>query len=153
MRLLASLRFFSRFFPCFCVLSRVFPFFPDWYIGSVETSRCALFFALQVNIDERELGKTLNFSFKEIVSARSGVMSFPRVASKWFSKLFLVVLKLLVYSESSLLTMTFLSLYGLVHGVACVPRKRVSALKSLLRYGVQVLQHGLESPIQGSAKS
>ncbi|MGA3291021.1 MAG: hypothetical protein ABSD42_12375 [Candidatus Bathyarchaeia archaeon] len=46
--------------------------------------------------------------------------------------------------------MTFLSLYGLIHGVACVPGSRVSAVKSLLHYGVEVLQHGLGSPIQAA---
>ena len=44
--------------------------------------------------------------------------------------------------------MTFLSLYGLIQGVARVPGSGVSAVKSLLRYGVDVLQHGLDSSIQ-----
>jgi hypothetical protein len=60
-----------------------------------------------------------------------------------FSKLFLLILKLAVYSKSSFLTMTALSLYGLISGVAFVPRKRASAVKSLLRYGVAVLHHAL----------
>jgi hypothetical protein len=41
------------------------------------------------------------------------------------------------------LTMTFLSLYGFVEGIAKVPTKRASAAKSLLHYGVSVLHHGL----------
>jgi hypothetical protein len=59
------------------------------------------------------------------------------------SKLPLFVLKLTVYSKSSVLTMTFLSLYGLIHGIARVPINRLSAVKSLLNYGVEVLQKGL----------
>jgi hypothetical protein len=39
--------------------------------------------------------------------------------------------------------MTFLCVYGLIHGIARVPKNRVSALKSLLNYGVEVLKHGL----------
>ncbi len=79
--------------------------------------------------------------------ARSGMMSFLRKSRSGVSKLSLFVLMLVVYSKSRFLTMTFLSLYGLIHGVACVPGSRVSAVKSLLRYGVEVLQHGLGSPI------
>ena len=78
------------------------------------------------------------------------MMSFPEVSSSGVSKLSLFVLTLVVYSKSSFLTMTFLSLYGLIHGVACVPRNRVSAVKSLLHYGVDVLQNGLGSPIQAA---
>jgi hypothetical protein len=63
------------------------------------------------------------------------------------SRLPLFVLKLSVYSKSSFLTMTFLSLYGLIHGVACVPINRVNAVKSLLHYGVRVFQNGLGTPI------
>ena len=62
----------------------------------------------------------------------------------------LFVLKLSVYSKSSFLTMTFLSLYGLIHGVACVPINRVNAVKSLLHYGVEVFQHGLGTPIKAT---
>jgi hypothetical protein len=69
-------------------------------------------------------------------------MSSPRL-SNVFSGLFLSALMLLVYSKSSFLIMTFLSLYGLVHGVAFVPRNRVSGFKSLLRYGFTVLHIGL----------
>jgi recombinational DNA repair protein (RecF pathway) len=76
------------------------------------------------------------------------MMVFPRMSDEAFSKLFLFILRLVVYSKSSLLTMTFLSLYGLIHGVARVPRKRASAVKSLLRYGVNVIQHGLGSSTQ-----
>lgn len=59
------------------------------------------------------------------------------------SKLPLFVLKLTIYSKSSVLTMTFLSLYGLIHGIARVPINRLSAVKSLLNYGVEVFQKGL----------
>ena len=61
------------------------------------------------------------------------------------AKVFLFVLMLAVYSNSLFLTMTLLSLYGLIHGVACVPGSRVSAVKSLLRYGVDVFQQGVGS--------
>jgi hypothetical protein len=77
-------------------------------------------------------------------------MSFPEASSCGVSRLSLFVLMLVVYSKSGFLTMTFLSLYGLIHGVACVPGSRVSAVKSLLHYGVEVLQHGLDSPIQAA---
>ncbi len=62
-------------------------------------------------------------------------------------KLPLFVLKLVVYSESSVLTMTFLSLYGLIHGVACVPKNRIAAMKSLFHYGIRVIRHGLGTSI------
>ena len=55
----------------------------------------------------------------------------------------LFVLKLAVYSKSSVLTMTFLSLFGLIQGIARVPINRLSAVKSLLHYGVEVSQKGL----------
>jgi hypothetical protein len=71
-----------------------------------------------------------------------------RKSKSLVSKLLLFVLKLSVYSKSSFLTMTFLSLYGLIHGVAYVPTNRANALKSLLHYGVKVFQHGLGTPIQ-----
>jgi hypothetical protein len=58
-------------------------------------------------------------------------------------KIPLIILHLLVYSNSSVLAMAFLALYGFVEGVARVPKKRVSAARSLLHYGVEVLQHGL----------
>lgn len=60
----------------------------------------------------------------------------------------LFALKILVYSKSPLMTMIFLSLYGLTHGIARVPRNRISAVKSLLHYSVDVLQRGLGTPIQ-----
>jgi len=78
------------------------------------------------------------------------MMSFLWTSSSWVSRLSLFVLMLVVYSKSRFLIMTFLSLYGLIHGVACVPGSRVSAVKSLLRYGVDVLQQGLGSPIQAA---
>jgi len=78
------------------------------------------------------------------------MMSFLWTSSSWVSRLSLFVLMLVVYSKSRFLIMTFLSLYGLIHGVACVPGSRVSAVKSLLHYGVEVLQHGLGSPIQAA---
>jgi len=61
------------------------------------------------------------------------------MANSGFSKLFLFALMLAVYSKSSFLTMTLLSLYGLVHGVASVPKKRTSAIKSLIRYGARII--------------
>jgi len=70
-------------------------------------------------------------------------MVFPKKSDGAFSKLFLLILRLTVYSKSSFLTMTALSLYGLIRGIACVPRKRASAVKSLIHYGVKVLQNGL----------
>ncbi len=72
--------------------------------------------------------------------------------SQWMNnralELPLLVLRILVYSKSSLMTMIFLSLYGLNQGVARVPRNRISAVKSLLHYGVDVLQRGLGTSIQ-----
>ena len=67
------------------------------------------------------------------------------MANSGFSKLFLFALMLAVYSKSSLLTMALLSLYGLVHGVASVPEKRASAMKSLIRYGAKILLQKLGS--------
>jgi hypothetical protein len=75
------------------------------------------------------------------------------MANGWLLKPYLFILKLLVYSQSSFLTVVFLSLYGLVLGVACVPRKRLSAIKSLLHYGVDVLQRGLGASLHGSVDS
>ncbi len=75
---------------------------------------------------------------------------FPKKSDDAFSKLFLLILRLTVYSKSTFLTMTALSLYGLIGGVACVPRKRLSAVKSLLLYGVAVFQHALGAQTQGS---
>jgi hypothetical protein len=43
--------------------------------------------------------------------------------------------------------MLLLSLIGLIHGIASVPKNRVNAVKSLLHYGVEVFQHGLGTPI------
>ena len=80
------------------------------------------------------------------------MMSFSQVTGGGVSKLSLFMLRLVVYSKSRFLIMTFLSLYGLIHGVACVPKNRLSAVKSLLRYGADVFQHGLHTPIQ-AAKS
>ena len=67
----------------------------------------------------------------------------PKQRNSAFLVLPLFILRLLVYSNSMTLTMTFLSLYGYIEGIAKVPRKRVSAVKSLLHYGASVLQHGL----------
>ena len=78
-------------------------------------------------------------------------MKSLRTSSSGVSNLSLFVLMLAVYSGSTFLTMTFLSLYGLIHGVANVPGRRVSAVKSLLRYGVEVLQNGLDSPIKAAS--
>ena len=59
------------------------------------------------------------------------------------SRVFFFFLKLAVFSDSSFLTMTMLSLYGFICGVAHVPKKRTSAAKSLLHYGVSVIQKKL----------
>lgn len=80
-------------------------------------------------------------------------MVFPRKSENAFSKVFLAVLKLAVYSNSAFLTMTLLSLYGLINGVAYVPRKRLSAVKSILHYGVNVLHHGLNETTRIAASS
>jgi hypothetical protein len=77
-------------------------------------------------------------------------MNFKKTSQDWFLKLFLVVLRLVVYSKSSFLAKVLLSLYGFIHSVALVPRKRMSAVKSLLRYGVDVIQKRLGSPAQSS---
>jgi len=76
------------------------------------------------------------------------MMNFSKTSDSRFSKLPLLILWLLIYSRSSVLTMSFLSLYGLIQGVARVPRKRVNAVKSLLHYGVEVLEHGLGTSIK-----
>ncbi len=80
--------------------------------------------------------------------SRSGIMSLPQTTGSRILKVPLFVLRLLVYSRSSVLTMAFLSIYGLIHGVARVPKNRINAMKSLLKYGVEVFQHGLGTPIQ-----
>jgi len=94
--------------------------------------------------------KTLNFSDAELIAHERGMTIFSRKQDDVFSKLFLFILRLAVYSKSTFLTMTALSLFGLIHGVACVPRKRASAVKSLLRYGVAVLQHALGASAHSS---
>lgn len=78
------------------------------------------------------------------------MMSFPSTKSRGVSKLSLLMLRLAVYSKSRFLIMTFLSLYGLIHGVASVPKNRLSAVKSLLHYGADILQHGLHTSIQAA---
>jgi hypothetical protein len=80
------------------------------------------------------------------------MMSADPISNILFSKVPLFVLKLTVYSKSSVLPMTLLSLYGLIHGVASVPRNRINAVKSLLHYSVEVFQHGLGTPIQITKK-
>ena len=65
------------------------------------------------------------------------------------SKIFLFFLRFAVYSDSSFLIMTLLSLYGFIRGVACVPRKRLSAARSLLRYGVNVVEKKVGSSTRG----
>jgi hypothetical protein len=84
-------------------------------------------------------GKTLNLLQEYFLNA----MSEPKQRNSALIILPLFVLRLLVYSNSLTLTMTFLSLYGYVEGIAKVPRKRVSTIKSLLSYGASVLEHGL----------
>jgi hypothetical protein len=59
------------------------------------------------------------------------------------SKLFLFFLMLVVYSESKVLTMIFLSLWGSILGVTRVSGTRMGAVTSLIHYGAEVLQHGL----------
>jgi hypothetical protein len=81
------------------------------------------------------------------------MMVFSKKSDDTFSNLFLLILRLIVYSNSSFLAMTALSLYGLIRGVTCVPRKRASAVKSLMRYGVRVLQNGLGSTVNGSVSA
>jgi hypothetical protein len=79
-----------------------------------------------------------------------GMVNFQKTLNSWILKLPLFVLMLLVYSKSSVLTMAFLSIYGLTHGIAHVPRNRINAVKNLLHYGVKVLQHGLGTTIKNS---
>jgi hypothetical protein len=62
-----------------------------------------------------------------------------------FTGLFLLVLRLVVYCGSSFLAKVVLSLYGLIHSWTVFPKNRVSAAKSLLRYGVAVIQTRLGS--------
>ena len=95
--------------------------------------------------------KALTFQMV-IYSQQVGLVASLKKLDRRSSKPALFILRLVVYSNSSFLTMTFLSMYGLVHGVACVPKSRISAVKSLLHYGVQVFEHGLVSPTQ-AAKS
>lgn len=77
-------------------------------------------------------------------------MDFLRLLNNGALELPLFVLRVLVYSKSSLITMIFLSLFGLIQGVARVPRNRMSAVKSLLSYGVDVFQRGLGTSIQAT---
>ncbi len=79
--------------------------------------------------------------------AEAGMMDFKETMNDWFLKLFFVFLKLAVYSKSSFLAKMLLSIYGLIHSIALVPRKRASAVKSLLRYGIVVIQKKLGSVI------
>ena len=74
-----------------------------------------------------------------------GMVEFPQKTGDACAKLLLLLLKPMVYSRSTTLLMILLSLYGLVHGVASVPRKRLSAVRSLVRYGADVLRRGLTS--------
>jgi hypothetical protein len=62
--------------------------------------------------------------------------------------LLLFILKLAIYSKSSVLPMIVLSLFGLVHGVANVPKNRINAVKTLLHYGIKVFKNGLGTTIQ-----
>jgi len=59
--------------------------------------------------------------------------------------LFLFVFRPVVYSGSSFLAKTVLSLYGLIHSITVVRKKRLSAVKSLLNYGVTVIQKKLKA--------
>ncbi len=62
-------------------------------------------------------------------------------------ELFLFVLRLVVYSGSSFLAKVLLSMYGLINSIMVVPQKRLSAVKSLLHYGVAVVQKRAGSAI------
>jgi len=84
-------------------------------------------------------------------SARTNDDFYMTTQTGCFSKLFLWALMPVVYSNSSVLTMTLLSLYGLIHGMARVPKNRMSSIKSLSRYGVNVLRRsGLKNQISDS---
>ena len=84
-----------------------------------------------------------------LIICELGLKIFSLSLDNWASKLPLFLLRLAVYSNSSLLAMTFLSIFGLIHGIAHVPKKRLSGAKSLLHYGVEVLQHGLHPSTKG----
>ncbi len=58
-------------------------------------------------------------------------------------ELFLFFLRPVVYSGSSFLAKVALSLYGFIHSIGVVPRKRLGAVKSLLRYGVSIIRKKL----------
>lgn len=60
-------------------------------------------------------------------------------------QLFLVVLRPVVYSGSTVFAQVALSLYGLICSIPVIPRKRFSTLKSLLNYGVAVVEKKLGS--------
>ncbi len=72
-------------------------------------------------------------------------MESKKASQSVFTTFFLFVLCPVVYSRSSFLAKTVLSLYGLIHGVTIVRKKRLSAVKSLINYGVTVIQKKLES--------
>jgi hypothetical protein len=77
-------------------------------------------------------------------------MSSKKKSHDLFLGLFLFVLRLVVYSNSAFLAKVLLSLYGLIHSLAIVPRNRVNAIKSLFRYGLEVIQQKLGSTTQSS---
>jgi len=81
------------------------------------------------------------------------MMNIKKTSQDWFLHLFFVALRLVVYSKSSFLAKVLLSLYGFIHGTALVPRKRMSAAKSLLRYGVDVIQKKLGTAVQSFVNS
>jgi hypothetical protein len=68
-----------------------------------------------------------------------------RCKDSWFLKLFLFVLRLVVYSGSPFLAKVALSSYALIHSVTVIPRKRGGTVKSLLRYGLSVTQKKLSA--------
>jgi len=70
-------------------------------------------------------------------------LKIPEYQNSISLKLPLLILKLLVYSNSMQLTMVYVSLFGFIEGIAKVPKKRLSAVYSLLSYGVSIFQHGL----------
>ncbi len=68
-----------------------------------------------------------------------------RHPTDWFLEMFLLLLRPVVYSGSSFLAKIALSLYGFIHSISIVRRKRLSAVKSLISYGVAVVQKRLAS--------
>ena len=62
-----------------------------------------------------------------------------------FSRLFLFALKLAIYSNSLFLCLVVASLYGLFLGGLVLHQNMANGMKSLARYGVDVIQKRLSS--------